>query len=286
MRTRRAIERLVISFVLVAALIAVGSSSGTPLAVAATARGPALDAIRARGELRVGMSATYEPWEFNKGGQIMGIDPEIIARISTDLGVKPNMIDTNWAGVIASLYAKKFDTIISALTVTPDRASKIFFTQPYGSLAWVFLVKKSSGFKTAADLEGKVISVEAGGAAQTTIEAAQKAGHKYKNVLFLPSNGESYLAVQVGRSDAAMDGLPGVLYYIKSHPEYMYIPAYGPNTWTAIGVRNSDPDLCNFLNDELTQMKKDGTLARILTKWLGSNMVTPATPKEYKVCSR
>jgi polar amino acid transport system substrate-binding protein len=283
MRIVRVVGSVVLSITLVAILLAV---TPVPSQSTSMAKGPTLEAIRARGVLRVGMSATYEPWEFNKNGQIVGIDADIIARISKDLGVKPDMIDTNWAGVIASLYANKFDTIISALTVTPERASKIFFTQPYGSLAWVFLVKKSKGYKTAADLEGKTIALEGGGASQTTIENYQKAGHKYKNVLYLSNNGEAYLATQVGRSDATLDGMPGVLYFIKTHPDYTYIPAYGPDTWTAIGVRFDNPDLCTFLNDEITQMKKDGTMAQILTKWLGANMVTPAQPKEYKVCEK
>jgi len=262
------------------------SATTAPSAASQSASTPELDAIRARGTLQVGLTATYRPWDYYEGSKIVGLDPDIISIFAEDLGVQPDLIDTDWAGVIASLNTKKFDTIISALTYTKERGAAISFTQPYGDLKWVFLVKTSSGFKVPADLEGKTISVEQGGATETLLEQLNQQGHNYK-ILSINGLDATYAALESGRADAVLDALPGVLYFIKSNPSYSEFevdPSLG-TSWTSIGVRKSDSDLCNFLNDELTKIKQDGRLSQIETKWLGAYMNEPAAVPDYQVCS-
>jgi polar amino acid transport system substrate-binding protein len=269
--------------------VSTAPSSAAPASAAApsaSASTPELDAIRARGTLQVGLTATYRPWDYYEGSTIVGLDPDIVAIFAKDLGVQPDLIDTDWTGVVASLNTKKFDTIISALTYTADRGAAISFTQPYGDLKWVFLVKSGSGFTKASDLEGKTISVEQGGATETLLEQLNKQGHNFK-ILSINGLDATYAALESGRADAVLDALPGILYFIKNNAGYSQFevdPSLGVS-WTSIGVRKSDPDLCNFLNDELTKIKSDGRLSQIETKWLGSYMDEPATVPDYQVCS-
>jgi polar amino acid transport system substrate-binding protein len=98
-----------------------------------------------------------------------------------------------------------------------------------------------------------------------------------------------YAALQAGRADAVLDGLPGVLYFIKGNPGYSQFvatPEDQPvkNTWTVIGVPRDNLDLCNYLNDALTEMKQNGKMKEIQEKWLGGYMETPAEVEEYEVC--
>ena len=95
------------------------------------AQADTLDEVKKRGTLVVGMEAAYVPYEFFKDGKIIGYDPDIIEHFVGKLGVKAQLVDTAWNGIIPALYAKKFDVIISAMTITKERAEKVLFSMPY-----------------------------------------------------------------------------------------------------------------------------------------------------------
>ena len=129
------------------------------------ARADTLDDIKKKGEMVVGMEAAYVPYEFFKDGKIIGYDCDIAQKIADKIGVKVTFIDTDWAGIIPALYAKKFDVIMSGMTMTADRAKKISFSQPYGDASVVILLRANeTSIKTAADLSGKTLGTQLGSA--------------------------------------------------------------------------------------------------------------------------
>jgi len=58
------------------------------------------------------------PYEFFKDGKIIGYDPDIANLMVPKIGAKAEFVDTQWSGIIPALYARKFDCIISAMTIT------------------------------------------------------------------------------------------------------------------------------------------------------------------------
>ena len=79
-----------------------------------------LDEIRKRGEMVIGMEAAYVPYESIQDGKIIGFDCDIGQHFADKLGVKVKFVDTEWSGIIPALYTKKFDTILSGMTITKD----------------------------------------------------------------------------------------------------------------------------------------------------------------------
>lgn len=238
--------------------------------------------IKERGTLDVGMNAAYPPFEFRKGGKIVGFDPDLIKILAKSLGVKPNMIDTDWGGVIPSLYAGKFDTIISAMTVTEERADAVLFTQPYAEATMTFLTREDrSDIRVASDLEGKVIATQGGSAGQTAVEAWQNDGHSFKDVKYFQDMPLAYEALQAGRVDAVVDALPTELVFMKSHPGYKTVPGFGPKSYFAIAVRKDSADLCRAFDNQLTKLKENGKLAELQEKWFGNEMTTPDAPPRF-----
>lgn len=61
-----------------------------------------LEEVKKRGTLAIGTEAAYVPYEFVKDGKIIGYDPDIIDIMVKNLGVKADIIDTAWAGIIPS----------------------------------------------------------------------------------------------------------------------------------------------------------------------------------------
>ena len=122
-------------------LIGSAAVAGANLVSIGAARADTLDAVKKRGTLVIGTEAAYVPYEFVKDGKIIGYDPDIIDIMVKNLGVKPEIIDTAWAGIIPALYAGKFDCIVSAMTITKERAEKVLFSMPYADATNMILLR-------------------------------------------------------------------------------------------------------------------------------------------------
>ena len=121
--------------------LSVAGAAGMLLPRIAGAQGVTLAQIKASGELRIGCEAAYVPFTYRQEGKIVGYDVELAEIFCKTLGVKPNFIDTAWAGVIPSLYAKKFDIIMSSMSYTKERLERVAFTMPYAEASQAMLIR-------------------------------------------------------------------------------------------------------------------------------------------------
>jgi polar amino acid transport system substrate-binding protein len=248
------------------------------------ARADTLDDVKKRGTLIIGTEAAYVPYEFVKDGKIIGYDPDIIDIMIKNLGVKADIIDTAWAGIIPSLYANKFDCIISAMTITKERAEKVLFSMPYAEATNTILLRADEDrIKTAEDLSGKIIGVQLGSAAAGIIkvfeekrlkDAAKPGFAEVKQYEHYP---EAYQDLLNKRVDAVVNSKSTMMVVMKDAPGKFKmiggitdIPAY-----FGMAFRKEDGALRDFANVQLAQLKSDGTLAKLQEKWFGTTMETP-----------
>lgn len=85
--------------------------------------------------LRVAMCSSMYPFVFkNKDGAIVGFDAEFAVRLGNYLGMPIEISDMNFAALIPTLASGKADVIITLLTITPERAQRVLFTDPYVKL--------------------------------------------------------------------------------------------------------------------------------------------------------
>jgi cyclohexadienyl dehydratase len=93
--------------------------------------GEALQAIKARGELRVGTTGDYKPFTFKEpDGTRWGADIAMAEDLAKTLGVKLIIVPTIWADILADQVAGKFDIAMGRVTITPPRAEKAYFSKP------------------------------------------------------------------------------------------------------------------------------------------------------------
>jgi cyclohexadienyl dehydratase len=99
--------------------------------VAPAQAGEALQAIKARGELRVGTTGDYKPFTFKEpDGTRWGADIAMAEDLAKSLGVKLVIVPTIWADILADQVAGKFDIAMGGVTITPPRAEKAHFSKP------------------------------------------------------------------------------------------------------------------------------------------------------------
>ncbi len=262
-----------------------GAGSAALLGLAGTrpARADTLDEVKKRGTLVVGMEAAYVPYEFFKDGKIIGYDPDIIDLFVPKLGVKAQLVDTAWNGIIPALYAKKFDVIVSAMTITKERAEKVLFSMPYADASNVILLRaEEDKIKTADDLSGKIVGVQIGSAAagiiktfEDKLKAAGKPG--YSDVKQYEHYPEAYQDLLNKRIDAVVNSKSTMLVVMKDAPgKFKMIGGVSDITaYFGMAFRKEDVAFQSFVNEQLAGMKKDGTLAKLQEKWFGSTMDTP-----------
>src|ERR1700738_2101111 len=128
-----------------------------------------IESIKKAGVVRVGCEAAYRPFTFREGNKIVGYDVELASLLFAPLGVKVEMVDTAWAGVIPALYAGNFDLIMTSLTYTKERVEKVGYTIPYTEATQVMLVRASDAetIKGLNEMANTLLGVKLGSAGDT-----------------------------------------------------------------------------------------------------------------------
>lgn len=233
-----------------------------------------LEEVLQRGELRVGFEAGYMPFEMtDKKGRFVGFDMDMAREMAKSMGVKFVPVNTAWDGIIPSLMTKKFDIIISGMTITQERNLKINFADPYIIVGQTILLnKKHEGkVKSYKDLNNPkyIVTSRLG----TTGEQATKRMIPKATYKSFESEAEAGLEVITGKADALVYDLPycAVLYAKQGAGKTVFLDepfTFEPLAWA---INKGDPDFMNWLNNFLRQVKNDGRYDRIYNKWIKSS---------------
>ena len=260
-----------------------GAAAGVCLAApqfVIAADGVTLAQIKSAGELKIGCEAAYVPFTYRQEGKIVGYDVDLAELLCKPLGVKANFIDTAWAGVIPSLYAKKFDVIMSSMSYTKERLERVAFTIPYAEASQALLVRAGDADKvrSAADLNGRVVAVKLGSPGQilqekinVSLKAAGGAG--FKDVRTFDDHPSAYVALAQNRVDGVLNTLATLAMVLKDAPgKYAITKSLGADNWAGIAARKEDSEIVQYLNTELARLKADGSIYRLQEKWFGFRM--------------
>ena len=232
-----------------------------------------LNEIINRGELRVGFEAGYLPFEMSdKKGNFIGFDIDMAKAMAKAMKVKFVPVNTAWDGIIPALVTKKFDIIMSGMTVTQERNLNINFADPYIIVGQTILLnKKLAGkVKSYKDLNNPKYTVAS--KLGTTGEQAIKRlipKAKYKS---FEVESEAALEVLNGKVDATIYDLPFCATFMAQQGKGKLIFLDKPFTYEPLAwaVRKGDPDFMNWLNNFLRQIKNDGRYDQIYNKWIKS----------------
>ena len=154
------------------------------------------------GVLRMGTNATFPPYEFtDENGEVAGIDAEIAAAVAEKLGMELDITDMAFESLIPALQAGTIDIVLAGMTVDPERADQVNFTDSYATGVQVVIVPENSDIapveqedgSLAVDLTGKTIGVQTG----TTGDLYCTDDYGQENVKQF-DNGP--LAVEIGRA--------------------------------------------------------------------------------------
>ena len=219
--------------------------------------------------LRIGTEGAYAPFNYtNADGTLGGFDIEIANAICADMQVTCEIVAQDWDGIIPGLKAGKYDAIVAAMSVTPERAQQVAFTDPYFSNALVFLAKKDSTFDPAKVTDINAHSI----AAQRSTISSQWLENTYPkaDMKLYDTLSNAFLDLGSGRVDAMIsDKLPAIE-WLSSTSGNNYVlkgAEIDINDNFAIAVRPNDEALQAKINTSLSNIKANGTYDKINQKY-------------------
>lgn len=150
----------------------------------------------AKTKLVVATSPDFPPFESLEGGEVVGIEVDILKKVAEKMGMELDIQQMDFDSVIPGVQAGKFDVGMSGITVTDKRKENVDFSSVYFMAAQAIVVTADSGITGKADLEGKKVSVQTG----TTAEEYCM-GNGYE-VLAFTANNDAAAALTAGKVDA------------------------------------------------------------------------------------
>ena len=265
-------KKTIVTIALVAVLSLVLSACGggsTPAPEQTT-----WERIQAEGVLVAGLDDNYPPMGFrDENNELVGFDIEMGALLGERLGVEVQWQPTAWDGVVASLQSKKFDVIISGMTITEERAAQVDFAGPYIHAAQALAVQEGNEeIQSLADLEGKIVGTQNGSAGlKVAEELNEEIG--FGEIRGYNDYAMAFQDLRIGRLDAIIADNYVISGFISNMPgDFKFTAELFAEEEQGIAVRKEDRDLYEAINTALEEMILDGTLAELSEKWLGGDV--------------
>jgi lysine-arginine-ornithine-binding protein len=226
-------------------------------------------------ELRIGTDATYEPFEYKApDGKLVGFEIDLANAICAEMKRTCVFVESPWDGIVPSLLAKKYDMIISGMTVTDQRRKTVAFSDKITDIPYRVIVKTGSGLDGSPKaLKGKKVGVLKG---STEADFADKYYAKAgASVQRYESTQESYLDIVSGRVDAIIGNLVEMKAGFLTKPEgkaFSFAPyelkdevvlGYG----TGAAMRKADVKLRSEFNAALKTVRGNGSYKKIADKY-------------------
>ena len=228
------------------------------------------------GTLRVATESGYAPFEYVREGQVVGYDMELIALFCEYGGYGLEIVDMEFDGILPSVQSGKCDMAAAGISVTPERAESMLFSEPNFSGGTVAVVLKDGGEEPAAsgvrleDYNGKRLGVLVG----PLMEDAAKEYFPDSEYLLFEGYPDCITALVTGKIDGFLGDEPGIKSIHMEQPEISYIPERLSQNNYSFAFRKNDPRsaaLCQELNDFLARSWADGTMQELDEIWFGDD---------------
>ena len=225
------------------------------------------DTKKTDSQLTVGVSADYPPFEYFSDGKIVGFDIELLEEIAKRLQLTVEFKDMNFDGIIAALQSKRIDLGVSAISATEERKKAVDFSDNYFAGSIVMVCQKDSDIKQVSDLSGKTIGLQSGSMYEpyANSDLSQQAPNLI--IKTLPKVPDLIQDMKSGRLSCIIMGKTEGDLLVKQQSDFKVISLIGSEIEIAIAFPKGS-SLRDKVNTVLNDMKKDGSLDQLITKWL------------------
>lgn len=224
--------------------------------------------------IKVGITY-YEPMNYidTATGKLVGFDTEFAEKALTEIGyTKIDFVEINWDTKQIALQTKEIDLIWNGMTIKDELKEFMNFTDSYMENRQVVVCKKSDAAKftdiASIKSSGAEVYVESGSAAQTvceengiTLTDSQKAGKQADCLLEVKTKNNAIAILDITLAKS-MTGEG------TNYSDLTYVNVGFEGEEYGIGVRKTDTELLNKLNEIIAKYKTDGTFDALVKKYM------------------
>lgn len=228
--------------------------------------------IKESGELRVGLSADYAPFEFEKTvkgkSEYAGIDIDLAKKIAKDNHLKLKIVNMQFDSLLGALKTGKIDVIISGMTSTPERKKEVDFSDSYTKTGNVMLIRKSdkNKFHTLKDFSNKKVAAQKG-TEQEKIAQQEIENADISSLNRLP---DAILAVKSNKVEGLVIEKPVAEAYVKQNNSLMIanVNFNEEKKDNVIAVPKNSPILLANVNKSIKEVNDQHLISKYMTKLL------------------
>lgn len=215
--------------------------------------------------LTMGTNATFPPYEYvDDDGNIIGIDAEIAAAIAEKLGMELEIKDMEFDSLITACAGGSVDVVLAGMTVTDERKESVNFSDSYATGIQVIIVKEDSEIATADDLDGKTIGVQSG----TTGDIYCRDDYGEDSVKQYNNGALAVAALQNGQVDCVVIDNEPAKNFVAANDGLKILDTEYITEDYAIAVAKENTELLEKINNAMTELKADGTIDKIINKYI------------------
>ncbi|MDZ7598333.1 MAG: glutamine ABC transporter substrate-binding protein GlnH [Desulfobacterales bacterium] len=221
-------------------------------------------------KITVATDTNFPPFEFkDKSGLHTGFDVELWDAIAKVVGLEYELQPMDFNGIIPGLQTNQLDVGIAGMTIKPERAEVVDFSDPYYDAGLLILVKNdTTDINAIEDLKGKVVSTKLG----TTSEDFAKKNAGAKEVKLFPNNDAMFLELMSGGADAVIFDSPVIAEFMRTAGAGLFKvvgPLYMGQSY-GIGFPKGSA-LVPKVNAALKKLKDSGAYRELYIKWFGTD---------------
>lgn len=215
--------------------------------------------------LTMATNAEFPPYEYKEGDNVVGIDAEVAQAIADKLGMKLEIVDTKFDAIIPGVQSGKYDMGMAGMTVTPEREQSVAFSDSYATGIQSIIVKQGSAIKSVDDLSEKTkIGVQLG----TTGDIYAKDDFGDEAVQEYDKGADAVQALLAGKIDCVIiDNEPAKSFVAANEGLEILKTSYAEEDY-AICFKKDNTELQKKVNDALKELIADGTLQKIVNKYI------------------
>lgn len=233
--------------------------------------------------LTMATNAAFPPYEYYEGDKIVGIDAEIAEEIAKKLGMELEIVDTEFGSIIGGVQSGKYDIGVAGMTVTEERKESVNFSDSYANGIQSVIVAENSeytsfeDFYTGFDADGNPEGVKEGvkiGVQQDTTghiysaDEPGKWGFGEANVISYKTGADAVQALISGKVTAVIIDNEPAKSFVAANTGLKILDGEYTNEDYAICIAKENTDLLEKINTALAELKADGTIDKIIAKYI------------------
>jgi len=256
--------------VLAAAWLAAGCQLPPRAPASAAATGSHLQSVLASGTLRIGMSGDQPPLNMTtRSGDVIGLEVDLALSLAESMGVKTEFATMAFSELIPALERGDVDLIISGMTMTAERNTRVAFAGPYFVSGKSVLTREASLANVESairlDSEERHYAALAGSTSEAFVRKAMP-----KARLTTARDYDSALKLLLsGEVEAVVGDYPVCAYEAMARPDAGLVALTTPFTVEPLGIAvpSGEPLFVNLVQNHLTTLKETGLLTQFKVKW-------------------